>query len=431
MVAEAGSAPEPTPGLLARLLAKLPQTGALRSLRHQSYFLLWSTFLLTQGGFWVSNVSMQWLVSRLSGNDEFMLGLLYFFNLCPLLFFAPYAGTLVDRFERKRIVVAAQALIGLVSLALVFVLSMLGDRVSVAVVFAFAFGLGTLQALNAPASSAVMVNSVPPADVASSVALQSVGLNLSRIAGPALATPLLVAWGARPSFGVFAATSLLSSAIVSRARIRPIKLARDEASALGRIAEGIRIARERPPALLALLVTSVCALFASAYVSQLPVFAYTILGGDDTTFTLLLVVTGLGAAVGALTTSSRRTLLSLRAIALRMLLMAIALMAFAASPSLPLSLGLSALVAGCNFSVMTSLQTTLHYVAPEHARGRITSLYIVAWGGLVPIGALVLGATGSLIGAPAAVACSAGVAAVFAAFVAATGPREAPGYSGE
>jgi MFS family permease len=426
VVAEAGSAPEPIGGPLDRLLARIQPTGALRGLRHRSYFTLWSTLLVTQVGFWMCNVSLQWSVAKATDNDSFALGLLYFCNLIPILLFAPIAGVMADRFERKRIVTLSQAAIGCLAAGLVVVLTMLGGYSNVAVLLVFAFGLGTALALNAPANAAVMVNSVPRADVSSAVALQSVGLNLSRVAGPGLATPLLAAWGPRPAFAIFAATSIFSSYVVSRLRLRPVTLSHAEGGPFRRINQGFRVARERPPALLALSMVAVTAVFASSYVSQLPVFAYEILEGGDRTFTMLFIVTGVGAAAGALMTSSQSRLQSLRAVGIEVILMGVALVGFAASRVEVVSLVLAAVIAYFNFSVMTNLQTTLQYLAPEQVRGRIMSLYIMAWGGMLPLGTLAIGALGAVMGAPAVIVGSATVAVVFAIGIVLKGPRIAP-----
>ncbi len=426
MVTEASQSPEPVSGLLARLLRRIPVSGGLRGLRHRTYFVLWSTLLVTQVGFWVSNVSMQWLVARLSDNNSFQLGLLYFCNLVPILLFAPYAGVIADRYNRQRIVTLTQALTGLCALGLVIALTLIQGDGSLAIILCFAFAIGTAIAMNAPANQALMVNSVPHADVPSAVGLQSVGLNMSRVAGPAVATPLLATWGARPCFAIFAITSLFSSLVVSRVRVRAIRVRPGSGSAMERIREGLRIARQRPPALLALAMVAVTAVFASSYVSQLPYFAYEVLDGGDRAFMTIVILTGIGAAAGALRTSSSQRLASLRDVGIQMILMGGAIAVLAVSRFAPLTYGIAAVIAFFNFSVMTNLQTTLQYVAPEHGRGRIMSLFIVAWGGLLPLGTLAIGALGSLWGTPLVIVCSTAVAVSFGLGVALRGPRMAP-----
>ncbi len=426
MGAEVGSPPDPPLGLLGRFLARVPSTGAFRSLRHRAYFVLWSTHLVTQLGFWVSNVSMQWLVARRSDGDSLMLGLLFFFNLCPVLLFAPFAGVLADRMERRRIVAWGQALTGALAIGLVGALTATPSDSETAVVFGFAFAIGTVQAISAPAHQAVMVNAVPSTDMPSAVGLQAVALNLSRVAGPALATPILVGWGARAAFAVFAGTSLVTAYLLARLRVRTVALLEPSASSLAQFFDGFRIASARPPALLALSMVAVAALFSSSYVSQLPVFAFRVLDGDDGTFTALLVLTGFGAAAGALLTSSRRSLPSIARIGTQMVAMCLTLVLFSFSRSTALSLVLTAVIACLNFSVMTNLQTTLQLVAPEEGRGRLMAIFLVAWAGLLPIGALALGWVGSLVGPAPALAGFATVALAFAVVIVMRGPRVAP-----
>jgi MFS family permease len=418
-------------GPVTRLLRRIPATGALRSLRHPAYLTLWSAQLVMQLGFWVSNIAFQWQVARLTDNDPFMLGFLYFSNLGPVLLFAPYAGLLADRFERKRIVALSQLSAGLLALGLVVVMTAVGDGLSVVTIFVFAFLIGTALALNSPASSAVMVNTVPGADVASAVSMHAVGLNLSRVAGPALASPLLGAWGARPAFTVYAVTSIIGARVVSRLRLSRVERVESNGSLWRRMGDGWRIARSRPPAALALTTVAVCSIFSSSYVSQLAVFAYEVLDGTDATFAALVSLTGLGAATGALTTSMRKGLPSLRGIGVELLMMAVALVGFTTSRSLPVSLVLAVVIGCLNFSVMTNLQTTLQFLAPEWGRGRVMSLHMLAWAGLLPIGGLLLGSVASAIGTPVAVMCSVCFSGAFALGLIARGPRIAPEFMGD
>src|SRR5262245_52521713 len=160
----------------------------LRALRHHTFALLWGSNVVGFLGFWISTVTFQWLVVRLTDNDALMIGLLYFFMNIPIVLLSPFGGVIADRFDRRRVIVAAQYGTALIAGGLA--IAVFTGHASLPVVFAAAAGVGTMLALNGPASQAVVANVVPRVDMPSAVSLQSVGVNLARVAGPALAAPL-------------------------------------------------------------------------------------------------------------------------------------------------------------------------------------------------------------------------------------------------
>ena len=402
---------------LARFLLHLPRKGPLRGLRHPPFFVFWLSYFITQIGFWMSNVSLQWMTARLTDNDPFSLGMLFFFNLVPLLIVSPWAGVIADRYVRTTIVAASQAMIALLCLSLTFYLSLTGQEPPLGLVFGFAFLLGTLLAVSAPAAQAVVANTVPRVDLPSAIGLQSVSLKFARVAGPGVATPMLVAWGARPIFGIYAATSLFTAWSVSRIRAQSTPLVDTGSRTWRRVVEGLHHVRERPPAGMALGLVAATSIFGASYVSQLAVFAYDALDGDDVLFGVLIVSTGFGAVAGALTTTWRETSPSIRVVAGQMIAMSTALVIFAHTAYLPVVAALAMVIAGLNFSIMTTLNIILQDVVEEHSRGRVMSLYILAWGGLIPIGSLLLGSVASLWNVEGAVTVFAFVQVLIACLV--------------
>ncbi|WP_055479848.1 MFS transporter [Sphaerimonospora mesophila] len=375
--------------------------GPLRSLRHPLFRAYWASFALTQVGFWMANVSLQWLAARITDSDPFLLGLLYFFNLIPLLVFSPWAGVVADRFPRSRVVALSQILICLTSLVMVLLFA-LGAGERLLVVYTFAFGLGLFMALAAPSSQAIVVNTVPPADVPSAVGLQAASMNVARVVGPGLVTPVLVIIGPGPVFAVYAAVSGFAGWVIARLKLPRQSPLLGEPSTWSRIVQGIDHVRERPVAGQALIMVAGTAVLASAYVSQLPVVAYDILGGDDATFTALVVATGIGAVGGALFTSWRSSVPKIRGIAVQMAALGLLLAAMMNALSYLVVLGLAVAVSILNFSIMTGLNVIVQTVVAEHTRGRVMSLHVLAWGGMVPVGALLYGWLASLLGLPLA-----------------------------
>jgi MFS family permease len=378
-------------GNWASWIRPLAARGRLRSLRHPPFLVFWSSFCVTQLGFWMASVSLQWLTARVTHNASLELGFLYFFNLIPLFFFSPWAGVLADRYRRAKVVALCQAAISAMCAALVGYLALSGGGLQLPLIYGFAFGLGTLLAIGAPSAQAIVAGAVPPADLSSAIGVQSASLNVARVAGPVLATPLLVAWGAAPVFAVYAATSLFAATIIGRLRLAPQPLLDGGERTWRRIRQGIAHVRDRPPALQVLIMVAATSTFGTTYVAQLPVFAYDVLGGGDAEFTLLVGATGAGAIVGAFAASSGKRVPRIRHVAAQMVLTSFVLAAMAVTTHFALLLVLAVLAAGLNFSIMTRLNMILQLTVADNSRGRVMSLYILAWGGLVPVGALLLG----------------------------------------
>lgn len=373
----------------------------LGGLRHRDYAVLLTTYLVTQTGFWLSTVALQWQTGRLTGNDPFLLGLLYFCNLVPLLILSPVGGTLADRLDRRRLVIAGQ--IATATLAGILVTGLTTAGPSLWLLFAFAVGIGAAMALMGPANSALMVNAVPVDDLRSAISLQSASMNVARMIGPAIAGGLLATYGAWSAFSGYLVTSIVAALALMAVRVAPIEVEEDHARLLRRVKAGIQHARERRPAGPALLLVAVNAFLGSSYVPMLTVFAFDVLDGDDAVFTLFFVISGVGALLGAISNGVRSEPLTIRGALVVSLTLGAGLMVFATSRSVVLSAAALLVVALANFAVMTALNVVVQTVVDESQRGRVMSLYIVAWGGLVPLGSLSVGIVASLVGAVAAV----------------------------
>jgi MFS family permease len=365
-------------------------------LRHRDYAVLLVIFLVTQTGFWLSTVALQWQTARLTDSDPFLLGLLYFCNLVPLLLLSPVGGTLADRFDRRRLVIAGQLATATLAGALVAGLGTAGP--SLGLLFAFAVGIGTTLAMMGPANSALMVNAVPLEDLRSAISLQAATMNVARMVGPAIAGALLAAFGAWSAFTGYLVTSVAAAVALLTVRVPTVEIEQDHARLLHRIRAGVRHARERQPALPALLLVAAVAFLGSSYVPMLAVYAFEVLDGGDAAFTLFFAISGVGALAGALSNGLRHEPLTVRGAMVLAFVLGAALIAFALSRHVALSAVALAVVAAATIAVMTALNVVIQSVVDESQRGRVMSLYIVAWGGLVPLGSLSVGAVAAVIG---------------------------------
>ncbi len=383
-----------------------------RALHHREFKLLFTAYGIGDLGFWISHISLQSEMARVTDNSSIWLGILFFGTFIPMLLFAPFAGVVADRVDRKKMLMATRAMVGCVAATLsIAVLSGLG---SPGVLTLFGFCIGTLFAFMAPAQQAATANSVPLQDLSSAISLESAGSNISRIAGPALAAPILAAWGAGWSFAVYAASNVLMLLALAPVHLRSQINKHEPGNSWERWKEGLRHARDRPPAVAALITMSVFSVFGAAHVVLLPVFTTDVLHHPRDDFTLLVVASGVGAVIGALTTGFRRSVPTLRNALTWVLGFGIAAGGFALSTSWTLSLGLIAVVGFCYFSTTTSLNTLLQHLADDDKRGRLMGLFAVAWAGLIPLGGIWMGTVASASSAPIAVGIGAAVCAIYA-----------------
>jgi MFS family permease len=348
-----------------------------------------------QGGYWMSWVSLQLFISRITHVSSTAVGLLTFFSLIPFLLLLPFAGLLADRYERRIVLVASQLGMALVATALT-VVSVLGLS-NEALIFALAFLLGIALAMGAPAQQAIVADAVPREDLNSAVSLTAVTLNVARMVFPVAALPLVLWGGPQAAFAVFAVAALVSSLIISRVRLPRPERIQEAVSVWPRLKRGWDHARERPPAMTVLSMVAITGLFGSCLSAYLPVIAHQILHRGDSGFFGLTAAVGIGAALGAFLVGFLSSPTRLWRVSLLMIALGGAFAATGASTSYVLTLGILIVYGGLLFAHQTVLATTLQYLIEDTLRGRVMALYQLAWAGLVPLGSLGIGLLGAYL----------------------------------
>lgn len=387
-------------------------TSALRAFRHRSFTVLWTGLFFYRAGFWIGLLTFQLMVARLTDNSPWMLGLLSFFSSIPMLVVTPFVGVVADRLDRKRLIVANQGSMGIVA-AVISYLVITGRADSVAVMFGFAIVFGVGLAFAIPLNQTAVANSVPPEDLRSAVSINSIGLNLARIGGPALAGPILALWGPGGTFALWAAAALAGAVAISMITLRPYQPEQDTLGVIGRIRQGIEYVRDRPTIMKALVMATMVTVFGTSYMAVLPVVAYDTLDGSDQTFTMMIMLIGLGAMLGAFAAGSGRLPLDLSTVAWGAVAFGVVEVLFGLTRTVWTAGILVTMAGGLNFFLLTCLTTLVQTLATESKRGRVMSLFVLAWGGLFPIGTLVLGALGEAITTAYALAAFGSVLAAY------------------
>jgi MFS family permease len=375
---------------------------ALRALRHRNLRLFFTGQGISLVGTWMQQVAMSWLVYRLT-DSALLLGVIGFASQFPSLVMAPFAGALADRWSRYRMVVTTQVL-AMIQASVLAVL-VITDLVAVWHLVVLAVVVGTINGVDVPARQALLVKLVDGReDLPNAIALNSSMFNAARLVGPAVGGVLIGWWGEGPVFVLNAASFLAVLGALAMIRL-PGGRGERAGAVLEHIRAGFAYAFGFPPIRDLLLVLAGMSLLGIPYVVLFPVFARDVLGGDATTLGLLTACSGAGALTGALYLASRDTIRGLgRMIARSAALFGVAVIAFAASRVLLVSCAL--LVLG-GFGLMlttASINTVLQTLVGDEMRGRVMSLYTMAFMGMMPIGSLAGGAVASHVGAPVAVA---------------------------
>ncbi len=392
--------------------APLVRSGMFRALSHRAFRLLFVSFLINQTGFWISHISLQGLMVELTNNDARQSGMLFFWLFMPAFLLAPLAGVAADRFDRKRIVLLCYSSIALCCAALAG-LTHTGAMTPRALL-AIAFAMGVSFAFSGPASMAISANSVPAKDLPSAVSLQSAANNLTRVAGPLIAAPLVASNRFDLSFGIYLVAAVIAAALTATMRIDRYEADEEEGGILERMANGFTHARERQPALPALSAVAMLSFFGVSHTVLLPVYAEDVLGSKEQ-FAWLAAATGVGAMFGALWTGRAKSVPNLRGAAIQLAAYGVVLAMFARSETLVPALITQVVVGYFYFSIMTSLQTLIQQIVDESKRGRVMSLFQVCWAGLVPFGSLLLGFVAAPLGTSGAIQATAAVCILYGA----------------
>jgi MFS family permease len=365
-----------------------------RALSHRNFRL----FVFGQGvslvGTWMQQVALAWLVFVLTGSSKessFWLGLVGFCGQAPALLLAPFAGVFVDRWNRHRLLLVTQTLMMVQAFA-VAVLAFT-DKADIPSLVALSLFLGVLNVFDMTARQAFYTEMLDRReDLANAIALNSSIVNGSRLVRPALAGLLLAETSAGFCFLVngLSYLAVLAALLAMRLPARPRPAVRDRV--LAGLREGLAYGLGFVPIRSILLLLSLVSLMGMSYSVLLPVFASDVLGGGPTTYGLLGAASGIGALVAALLLAARHSVLGLgRWIALAPALFGAALVGFSFSKSLWLSLPLLMAVGFAMMAQMASSNTVLQTIVDEDKRGRVMSLYTMAFLGTAPLGSLLAG----------------------------------------
>ena len=371
----------------------------LRALQHRNYRLFYAGQSISLIGTWMQRIAMSWLVYRLTGST-FLLGVVGFASQIPTFLLAPFTGVLVDRYNRHRILIITQTLAMIQ--ALILALLILTEAISIAHIIFLSICLGLVNAFDMPGRQSFLVDMVEKReDLGNAVALNSSMVNAARLLGPSIAGMLIAAVGEGMCFLLNSISYVAVIAALYAMKITPRLTIPKRTNMLMELREGFAYAFDSIPIRSVLMLLGLVSLMGMPYSALMPVFAERILGGGPHTLGFLMGASGLGALSGAMYLAARQSVLGLeKVITLAAMLFGAGLIAFALSRVLWLSLSLMVLTGFGMMVQMASSNTVLQTRVDDDKRGRVMSLYTMAFMGTVPFGSLFAGSVASRIGAP-------------------------------
>jgi len=378
-------------------------------------------------GTWMQMTAQAWLVLTLTRSST-ALGVVVALQTLPVLLLAPYGGVIADRVNKRRLMVALQSAMGVQALAL-GALTVTG-AVRVWEIGALAAVLGVNNAFENPARQSFMLEMVGPDHLRNAVSLNSVLVNVARTVGPAVAGILIATVGDGVCFLINSASFvavILSLMTMDLAALDP---AQPAPRARGQLREGLRYVRRSPGLAIPLLMMGAVGCLTYEFQVSLPVMASRGLHAGAAGYGFMTAAMGVGAVCGGLLVAARgRT--GLRPLVLAAGVFGVAVALAAAAPGLGFELAALAFAGGASISFMATGNSTLQLGAAPSMRGRVMSLWFVAFQGSTPIGGPIVGWVMAVLGARAglglgAVTCLLVAGAGLLALRRTGGPRRRP-----
>jgi MFS family permease len=370
-----------------------------RAFRHRDFRLMWFGACVSTIGTFVQQFAQSWLVYDLT-KDPFYLGLDLFLGQLPIILFSLVGGVFADRMDRRKMLLSSQY----IQMICAFVLAALffTHTVKVWQILSLSFVVGLGQSFGGPAYSALLPTLVTADDLSNAIAMNSIQFNLARVLGPTLGGLAYATLGATWCFALNGVSFL--AVIVSLMMIH-VKFvpAKSNETILKSMGEGVTFIRQREGLAALVLLAFSTTLLGFSITGFLPVIVRTIFHGGPKTYQLLLISSGAGSVVGALFVASFQRLKGQGHVALLSLLaLGAAIAGFAMSRRLPLSCVLI-FISGAAIMASASLMVSLvQLIVSEQMRGRVMSVYNLAFRAGIPLGGLALGKLIPMVGITAA-----------------------------
>lgn len=369
------------------------------ALRHRNFRLFWFGQMISLIGTWMQNIGQDWLVLKLT-NSAFLLGVVSALQFLPMLFLSLFAGVVIDRFPKRKILIFTQTSLMVTALALATLTAL--NIINYWEILVLATIVGFINTIDNPARQSFIIDLVGKEDLMNAISLNSSIFNAARIIGPGIAGVLIGLLGYALCFYLNALSFI---AVITGLILIDVKVSKSRAmlkreDVISDIKEGLLYIKNTPIIFATILMMAVLSTFAINFNVLVPVFAKNILNQNSTGYGFLMSSMGVGALIGALILASlskkgaKPFYLILGGVGLCVFQILIGFQSYYWLTTILLALS--------GFSMITfsaSANTTVQLNSSNRFRGRVMSVYSLVFGGVTPIGALYAGSLAEKVGA--------------------------------
>lgn len=370
-----------------------------RSLRHRNYRLFFSGQSISLIGTWMQRIALPWVVYRMT-DSEVLLGVVGFASSIPSFLLAPFAGVLIDRWSRYRVMLVTQ-IISMIQAGVLAWLSLSGN-LEIWHIVVLSVALGCINSFDMPARHSFVINMVNgKEDIGNAIALNSMMFNGARLIGPSVAGIVLASVGEGACFLINALSYIFVIASLMMMRVTEVLEKKERVPMFREMKEGMDYVFGFAPIKHIILLLGLVSLMGASYQVLMPVYAKDILQGDSHTYGFLMGGAGAGALLGAIYLASRDTVLRLgRLIPAATALLSAGLIAISLSSSFFISMFLIFFTGLGMMAHTAASNTILQTIADDDKRGRVMSFYTMALMGTAPFGSLLAGWMAKVLGTP-------------------------------
>jgi MFS family permease len=373
------------------------------SLSNRNYRRYLSGQSISLVGTWMQTIAQSWLVLQLTGSAT-AVGIVVALQTLPQLVLGPYGGLIADRMDKRRLMIGLQSMMG--AQALLLGMLAITGAVQLWHVYVLAFLLGMINCFENPARQSFVLEMVGQTDLRNAVSLNSVLVNAARAVGPAVAGVVIATGGIGVCFLVNAASFVAVVTSLIRLDVSALEPSTPTPRAPGQLREGFAYVRRTPALAVPLLMMALVGCLAYEFQVVLPIVASETFAGDARTYGFLTAAMGAGAVLGGLWIAAwGRT--GLWPLVVACGAFGVAMLATALAPSLAMALVGMGVVGAASVAFQSIGNSTLQLTAAPHMRGRVMSLWAVAFLGSTPIGGPIAGVVSQHLGGRAGLALGA------------------------
>jgi MFS family permease len=364
---------------------------------HKNFRLFWCGQLVSLIGTWMQNTALSWLVYDITGN-RFYVGLMNAVQFTPVLLFTLYAGVIIEKYPKRKLIILTQALQAVGAFALF--LLMFTHSMKFGYILIIMFCIGIAQSLDNPARQSFVVEMVEGRDhLINAIALNSAVFNGARLIGPAIAGIVLAKLGPTWCFLLNAVSfiAVLIGLIMMSMDDKPV---RSEVKNPGKdILEGFKYIAKSPKLLYTFIATAIIPTFCMNFNTLVPIFTKDVLRLDAREFGILLSSLGFGALISAVSVAAKgKKEGAVRKQLIGSFGLSVALIAAGLVPKFYMAIIVFAVCGFFMITFNTTCNTVLQLNSPDNMRGRIMSVYSFVFGGLAPVGSLYAGTAAKYLG---------------------------------